>query len=102
MQTQFDSMRNRRSPCRSTHRFAVTSGVPGTGSTGTRLQFSTVNLEQTIDAAVAVGKAGRVEEAEAMLRRVIAAEPSHARAYSNLATALYLQKRFEESLSAAD
>jgi tetratricopeptide (TPR) repeat protein len=59
-----------------------------------------VTVEQTIDHAVAVGKQGRLSDAELMLREVVAAYPTHPRAYANLGVALQMQDKHDEALTA--
>jgi tetratricopeptide (TPR) repeat protein len=53
-----------------------------------------------IDHAVALGKQGRLSEAEAMLRQALAENAAHPRAYMNLAVALQMQDKLDEALVA--
>jgi tetratricopeptide (TPR) repeat protein len=45
-------------------------------------------------------QAGRLAEAEACFRRVLAAQPDHADAYSNLGAALWAQGKLDEAVAA--
>ena len=62
------------------------------------LKLEPTNAKYAIGYAAALNQLRRFTEAEAVLRRVLMASPAEYTAHSNLAIALYEQKRFAEAL----
>ena len=61
-----------------------------------------MNVEETINLAVALGKQGRLDESIVTLNQAIAAEPTSWRAHLNLGVAYLASARPEESLASLD
>src|SRR5439155_17162636 len=59
-----------------------------------------VSIEQQIDQAIAAGQAGRLAEAEQLLRLAVAAEPLNPRAHLNLGVALEVQSQHGAAIDA--
>ena len=60
-----------------------------------------MDVERLIDEGIVLGRQGRLDDAAAMFRHALAADPQHPRAYANLAVALERLGRLDESLAAA-